>query len=70
MSEIAHINSSHIASSSYDPAENTLTITFRDGRSYAYHGMSSIEHQAFMQAPSAGQHFRRHIRGKYPHTKL
>jgi len=62
--------SDHIAEVSYDGDDRTMTITFQDGRSYEYAGVSQDVYLQMQRAPSVGSFFHRHVRGVYPDTEI
>ena len=59
------VNSSNIESISYDSEWQVLYITFRSGVSYRYVGVSQAAYNAFLEAPSLGKHFHKHIKNAY-----
>lgn len=63
-------DSSHIASSTYDPKGKTLDVTFRSGPTYRYHGVEQHTADNFHGAGSTGSFLRSRIAGKYRHTIL
>lgn len=64
------VTSSNLVSVGYDAETSTLEVEFREGRVYQYAQVSEAAHDALMEAPSMGSHFHRHIRAKYPTTKM
>ena len=60
-----HADSTSIRRSSWDPATQTLTIEFHQGRVYDYHDVSYEEWTAFAKADSAGGHLRAVIMPKH-----
>lgn len=54
-----------IAQHGYDEKAKTLSIAFRGGKTYTYHGVSQAAYDEFKQAQSLGKHFATHISGKY-----
>lgn len=57
--------SSNIASYSYDPEVENLTIEFRSGGSYIYFNVPVAEYRAMQTAPSAGKFFYARIKNRY-----
>lgn len=57
--------SSNIASISFDPETDTLTVEFRSGEEYDYMNVPPQVYRAFAAAGSAGQYFIRNIKGRY-----
>ncbi|MCC6800438.1 MAG: KTSC domain-containing protein [Anaerolineae bacterium] len=62
---MAPVESSQIAAIGYDAATLTLGVTFKQGGHYRYAGVQPEDFEAFRQAPSAGRHFDKFIRGRY-----
>lgn len=62
--------SSVIKSFAYEPEARALAIEFTTGRRYRYDGVPAEEVEAMRAAFSKGSHFNRHIRDRYPHTRL
>lgn len=49
----------------YDPDTRLLKITFKNQKTYDYHGVPSHVFEGLMRAPSKGRYYRDHIEGKY-----
>lgn len=64
------VKSSHIRSVEYDPNAQTMRVTFRNGSSYEYSGVSADVHRQMVGAKSVGRHFHRFIRGRHTERKL
>lgn len=62
--------SSYLSSAEYDAEERLLTITFHSGAVYGYQGVSWEVWRGLTSAPSAGQYFHRHIKGRYGHEDI
>lgn len=62
-------SSSNIASATYDPDVETLTIEFRDGSTYAYYNVPRPIYRGLTAAGSAGQYFIRQIKGRYAYEQ-
>lgn len=63
------VTSSNIAAIGHDPDNNILHVQFKNGGTYAYHGVSAEEHDALVDADSVGSHFHQHIKAKYSGVK-
>jgi hypothetical protein len=63
------LESSMLASATYNYNEETLLIEFNNGAEYCYTGITSDEFRDFLKAESKGQHFTKNIRNK-PFTKV
>lgn len=61
--------SSNILGYRYDPATQKLTIEFRQGGVYHYHGVPSTVVNSLGSSDSAGSFFHRHIKGRYHHQQ-
>lgn len=62
------VSSSDIASIGYE--NGTLHIRFRSGGLYAYFGVPQSVYSDLMNAPSKGQYFHAHIRGRYGDRRI
>lgn len=62
-------NSSNIKDIHYEPKTKTLTVHFHSGATYLYHDVSPESYQAFMNAPSQGQHLHSHIKVNHRSTR-
>lgn len=62
--------SRNIVSVGYDSDTATLEVEFRERRVYRYTQVSEDTYAALMKAKSKGSHFHRHIRDRYPTTRV
>ena len=62
--------SSHVEDHSYDPKTKALTIIFRGGRRYQYHGISQTLADGLAKADSKGSFLHSRIIGKFDVIKL
>jgi hypothetical protein len=62
--------STHLQSYDYDMESQTLTITFQNGATYQYTGVSLSDFEALAKAGGGGTVFWDTIRNKYPATKI
>jgi hypothetical protein len=60
---LTSVNSSAIRAVGYDGY--TLTVEFHSGRIYDHPGVPYFVYMEFMNAPSLGEFYSRHIRGHY-----
>jgi hypothetical protein len=56
--------SSAIPFAEYDPATEEMTVTFANGQSYTYSGVSEEEYTAFIESPSPGRTWHSVFRGR------
>lgn len=61
--ELILVNSSDTRAVGYDG--HTLTVEFHSGRKYDHPNVPYDVYEAFMNAPSLGEFYSRHIRGRY-----
>lgn len=54
--------SANIAGARYDPDTETMVITFKGGKDYAYNKFPEIDWRLFEEAPSKGKHFSNYIK--------
>ena len=67
---LTNVNSSNIASAGHDPESNIMVIQFRNGATYQYLNIPEQTYQDMLNAPSIGQYFNSHIRGKFEYNKI
>ena len=60
------VKSSNVEAIGHDPNANELTVKYKSGGVYVYHGVTAEQHAALMAAPSIGGHLHKHIK---PHAK-
>ncbi len=60
--EYTVFTSSHLSEASYDPNEEMLEITFKNGQTYAYEDVDEGTWDGLRTASSAGKFFWRNIR--------
>lgn len=61
--------STFIAQLEFDDSADRLLITFTDGTSFAYRGVTKSTYRNFTLAPSPGSFFHRHIKDAYPYEE-
>lgn len=64
MSDMTPVKSSNIAAVGHDPHTSELTVEFKNGGRYIYHGISADQHAALMKADSIGSHLHKYIKSK------
>lgn len=64
------IDSSVIASLTYDETSSTLEVEFRSGRIYRYFKVPFEAYLSLVRAESVGGHFNATVRDRYPHEEL
>lgn len=63
-------SSSNVASHSYSPETEQLTVAFHSGRSYRYDGVDKDKAAEFERAASRGGFLHAHIIGKHDATEI
>lgn len=63
-----NVQSTTLATVSYDGTRNLLQLCFQDGRVYSYFGVPAQTHCGLLAAASKGAYFNREIRGKFPYA--
>jgi KTSC domain len=53
--------SGHLDGVKYSSMDKKMTVRFSNGYQYIVHGLSPDGYQAFMDAPSHGEHYHQHI---------
>ena len=64
------VKSSNIASIGYDVNTSTMEVEFRNGGIYQYPGVTTIQRDQMLKAPSIGTHFHKFIRPKFKAVKV
>ena len=64
------VDSTSLATITYDADHETLEISFRDQKIYQYLSVPSEVHEELLSAPSKGSYFNRQIRGRYAHHQV
>jgi hypothetical protein len=63
-------NSSRVVALEYDELKEELTITFKRGGIYKYHGVPEETYDGLVQAKSIGAAIDYSIKGKFKYEKL
>lgn len=63
------VKSGQVASVAYDEKTKDMEVTFNNGGTYTYHGVSRADHMKLMAAKSIGGHLHAHIKGAHKFTK-
>ena len=63
------LNSTSIKSVEHDAQAKVLSVRFHKGGVWHYDGVEGKTYRELLAAPSAGAHYHRFIRGKYPHRQ-
>lgn len=66
---VTAVESTTLASVSYDATAQRLWLQFRSCAVYCYFGVSPVLYQALLTASSKGRYFNRNIRGRFPYHK-
>jgi hypothetical protein len=64
------VDSSLLASVTYDGSESFLQLEFRDGAIYRYFAVPFAVYDDLLAADSKGSYFNRRIRGRFRHLLL
>lgn len=67
--EMHPVSSSNIASVGYDATSQTVYVTFLNGATYAYKGVSQQEYENLRTAPSVGSYLNRNFKNVYPYER-
>lgn len=63
--EMRPINSSNIASASYDAETEVLDVVFTNGNAYSYDGVPKDIGDGLFTSTSAGTYFHNNIKGRF-----
>lgn len=61
----AQISSGHLDAVKYDSLEQKMTVRYQNGYHYVVHGILPDDYQAFMDAPSQGEHYHHNIKDNF-----
>jgi hypothetical protein len=64
------VNSSNLAAVRYDADTLTLEVTFQNGSTYQYEGVTQEVVDNMINAESQGSYFYHNIRKAYPYQKI
>ena len=65
-----YVSSSNLSQVCYDAPTYTLDVSFRSGGTHRYTGVTQHVYSGLMSTSSHGSYFARHIKHRYPTTKL
>jgi len=57
--------SGHMDGAKYDSKDRIMHVRFQNGYEYRVHGVSPEAYQAFLSAPSHGEHWHANIKDQY-----
>lgn len=61
--------SSMLTEASWDPGDQTLSLTFTDGKTFVYSSVPQSTYLGLQRAGSAGQYFHRQIKGRFDYSE-
>ena len=64
------LSSRSLKGAGYCLPEALLELEFRSGTIYRFGGVPLATYQEFLRAESKGVYFNRHIRNRFPYTKI
>ncbi len=67
---ITAVESTTLATVTYDEASELLQLEFRSRATYQYFGVPVAVHTALLDAPSKGSYFNRIIRGSFQYRRV
>lgn len=70
MVKMLPVKSSNIAALGYDPVAKELHVKFLSGATHAYADVPATTYTAFLNSPSLGSHFSKHIREEFKSRKV
>jgi hypothetical protein len=63
------VESTTLATVTYDPSGQLLRLEFRSRAVYCYFGVPPMVYHGLMAAPSKGAYFNRNIRSRFPYHR-
>ena len=67
---VTAVESTTLATVTYDEARELLRLEFRSQATYQYLGVPARVHRALLSAPSKGSYFNQAIRGRFPYQRV
>lgn len=64
------VSSSNVESIGYDEANQILYVSFLNGSTYIYKGVSQYEFDGLLNSPSVGSYLHRNIKNIYPYERI
>jgi hypothetical protein len=64
------VSSSNVAELGYDPDYQVVYVRFLDSRLYIYKGVSQIEYDGLLNAPSIGSYLHRNFKNVYAYERI
>ena len=64
------VNSSNIAQVGYDSDANVVYVRFHNNSLYIYKGVSRMEFDGLLNAPSVGSYLHRNFKGVYAYERI
>lgn len=62
---LTKIDSGHMDGVKYDSVQRQMMVRYKNGYTYLVHGISADAYQAFLAAPSQGEHWHANIKDQY-----
>lgn len=68
--ELTPVSSSNIESIGYDVENESVFVKFNNQSIYVYKGVSQMEYENLLYAPSVGSYIHRNFKNVYPYERL
>jgi hypothetical protein len=64
------VSSSNVAELGYDSDNQVVYVRFSDNRLYIYKGVSQVEYDGLLNAPSIGSYLHRNFKNVYAYERI
>lgn len=68
--EMMQVSSSNVAEVGYDETNEIVYVRFNNNTLYCYKGVSRVEFEGLLYAPSIGSYLHRNFKNVYPYERL
>jgi hypothetical protein len=68
--QMTPVSSSNVAELGYDSDNQVVYVRFLDNRLYIYKGVSQVEYDGLLNAPSIGSYLHRNFKNVYAYERI
>jgi hypothetical protein len=68
--QMTPVSSSNVAELGYDSDNQVVYVRFLDNRLYIYKGVSQVEYEGLLNAPSIGSYLHRNFKNVYAYERI
>lgn len=70
MPDMIPVSSSNVSALGFDDTEQVVYVEFMNGSIYIYKGVSKIEFEGLLNAPSIGSYLHRNFKNFFPYERI